>query len=151
MQSMTFERSIAAPVDEVWSIMADVSRYAERFSAIDTAVPLTDGEFGIGTRWRETRTVYGRSTTVDMRVTDVDPPHRYVVEAHVGARATSEYLLTPSNDGQHTVVRVTFQTVGGSPFYRLAEFLTARYIRRCVAQNNNQDLADLERACRISS
>jgi hypothetical protein len=64
MQPMTFERAIAAPIGEVWSIMADVSRYAERFSAINAAALLTAGEFGIGTRWRETGTVYGRSTTV---------------------------------------------------------------------------------------
>jgi hypothetical protein len=48
------------------------------------------------------------------------------------------------------VVRVTFQTVGGSPFYRFAELLGRRRIRGCVVQNNTQDLADLERACGIS-
>src|SRR3954452_9405856 len=151
MQPMTFERAIAAPIGEVWSIMADVSRYAERFSAIDAAALLTTGEFSIGTRWHATRTVYGRPPTVDMRVAEVDPPHRYVVEARVGARAISEYLFAPADDGKRTVVRMTFQTVGGSPFYRLAELLGGRSIRRCVVQNNTQDLADLERACGISS
>jgi uncharacterized protein YndB with AHSA1/START domain len=144
---MTFERAVVAPVDQVWAVMTDVERYPERFAGVDAAVRLTGASFGVGTRWRETRTVYGRSTTVEIRVTEVEPLHRYVTEARVGARAETEFVFTPSTDGTQTSVRVTFRTEGGGVTYRLVQFLTSRRIRNCVIDNNEQDLADLARAC----
>ena len=147
MKPMTFERTIAARVDQVWAVMADIDRYAERFAGVDSAVRLSTGGFGVGTQWRETRTVYGRSATVENRVTESQTLHRYVFEAHVGARAITEVVFTPSVDGAHTSVRVTFQTRGGGPAYRLAQFLTLRWVRKCVIDNNTRDLADLARIC----
>lgn len=41
MKPMTFERTIAAQVDQVWAIMTDIDRYAERFAGVDAAVLLT--------------------------------------------------------------------------------------------------------------
>jgi uncharacterized protein YndB with AHSA1/START domain len=147
MGPMTFERAVVAPVDLVWAVMTDVARYPERFAAVDATVPLTGDTFGVDTRWRETRTVYGRPATLEIRVTEAEPPRRYVTEAQVGARAVTEFDFTPSMDGTHTSVRVTFRTEGGGLAYRIAEFLNSRRIRTCVTDNNEQDLADLARAC----
>ncbi|WP_432994242.1 SRPBCC family protein [Dactylosporangium sp. CA-233914] len=147
MKPMTFERTIAVDVQAVWSVMTDVRRYAERFSGVDAATLLTEGPFGIGTRWRETRTVYGRPTTLILNVIDAEVPLRYVTEAHAGARATTEFVFTPVDDGRRTLIRVTFQTTGGSAVHRLGQFLAARRIRECVVENNTQDLTDLARAC----
>ncbi len=144
---MTFERAVAAPVDQVWAVMTDVERYPERFAGVDAAVLLTGESFGVDTRWRETRRVYGRSATVEIRVTEAEALRRYVTEAHVGARAVTAFDFTSSLDGASTSVRVTFQTEGGGLAYRIAEFLNSRRIRRCVIDNNEQDLADLARAC----
>jgi hypothetical protein len=84
---------------------------------------------------------------VEICVTQAKAPHRYVTEARVGARAITEFVFAPSADGTHTSVRVTFQVRGGGLVYRLAELLSSRKIRKCVIDNNTQDLADLARAC----
>jgi uncharacterized protein YndB with AHSA1/START domain len=144
---MTFERVIAAPVQHVWAVMTDVERYVERFVNTDAAELLTEGPFGVGTRWRETRTVYGQSATVENCVTECEALRRYATEARVGARATTEFVFMPSTDGTNTSVRVSFQTRDGSLVYRLAEFLNRRKIRECVIENNTQDLTDLAHAC----
>jgi len=144
---LTFERDIAAPADQVWAILTDVERYARRFVKVDSAELRTEGPLRVGTRWQETRKVFGRSITVENRVNECEPGRRYVTEAHVGAWATTEFVLTPSADRSHTSVRVTFQTRGGSLGYRLAAYLNRRRIRECVIENNTQDLVDLARAC----
>jgi hypothetical protein len=58
-----------------------------------------------------------------------------------------EFVFTPRVDGTQTLVRVTYRTEGGGIVYRLAQFLASAKIRNCVIDNNEQDLADLARAC----
>lgn len=144
---MTFERAIAAPPAKVWSVATDIEGFATRFEKVDAVEVLTEGEFRIGTWWRETRTVYGRPATTEIIVTECSMPRRMAAEAHVGARAVTELDLIPNQTGTHTLVKLSFQTVGGGPGYRVLEFLYRRRIRRCVTENNTQDLADLARAC----
>jgi uncharacterized protein YndB with AHSA1/START domain len=147
VKTVTFERVIAAPVEQVWAVITDIERYVERFIGTDAVEMLTEGPFEVGTRWRETRTVYGQSATVENRVTECEPLRRYTSEARVGARATTEFVFTPRAEGRQTSVRVSFQTTGGSIAYRLVEFLNRRRMHECVVENNMQDLADLARAC----
>jgi uncharacterized protein YndB with AHSA1/START domain len=99
---MSFDRTIAAPVEQVWAAMTDINRYAERFANVDAAVVLTEEPFGVGTRWSETRTVFGRSATLEIRVSESEALRRYLTEARVGARATTEFVFTPSTDGTCT-------------------------------------------------
>ena len=144
---MTFERVIAAPVECVWAVMTDIERYAGRFAKVDAAVLLDDWPFGVASRWRESRIVYGRSATLEICVIECEALLRYLTEAQVGARATTEFVFTPSADGTRTPVQVRFQTRGGGLWYRLAGRLSHQRIRECVIENNSQDLADLAHAC----
>ncbi len=56
---------------------------------IDAVEVLTPGEFGVGTRWRETRTMLGRSATEEMTVTAMEPQRSYTTEAVGRACGTS--------------------------------------------------------------
>ena len=147
MGPMSFERDIAAPVEGVWATMTDVNRYAERFSKVDAAVLISDGPFDVDTRWHETRTAYGRAASVNYRVTECEPHRRYLAECWSGARSFMEYVFLPSEDGARTIVRVTFWTRGGGPVFWLGSRLFHARVTACVVDHNNQDLADLARAC----
>jgi uncharacterized membrane protein len=149
VKPMTFSRAIAAPAHEVWAVLADISSYPSRFTKIDAVDLLTDGPFDVGTRWRETRTVYGQSGTVELRVIECQRSRRYRTESLVDARATMQYRLTPSPDGSTTAVQVTFETTGGSLAYRIQERLYRARLVRCAVDNNDQDLADLAGACEV--
>jgi len=92
----------------------------------------------VGTRWRETRSVYGRSAAVENCVTECEGLRRYTTEARVGARATSEFVFMRYMDGRQTSVRVSVQTRDGGLVYRLAEFLNRRRIRECVVEKNTR-------------
>jgi len=143
---MTFTRDIAAPVERVWSAMTDVDRYAERFQMVDAAQRSTSGPFGVGTRWQETRTVYGQPTTVELQVAECEPHRRYLTVTEAAGTSTMEYVFTPRPDGG-TSVAVTFRTTGGPAGARLARWLARQRIEACAIEHNTQDLADLARVC----
>ena len=100
MTRINVSRTVAAPADVVWSILIDLDGSVDAISAIQSIEILSDGEqFGVGTKWRETRTMFGRQATEVMWVTDVDPGISYVVEAESnGARYTTVMKVLPSGD-----------------------------------------------------
>ncbi|WP_203879989.1 SRPBCC family protein, partial [Planobispora takensis] len=141
------ERTIAAPMEIVWAALTDIPRRAELFSKVDAVEPLTAGSFDLGTRWRETRTVYGQSSSANFEVIELEASRRFLAESIVGPRSTMEYVLLPAQDGASTTVRVTSETMGGSLGYKIAEVLSRSRITQCIVENNTQDLVDLAHAC----
>ncbi len=107
---------------------------------------LTPRPFGVGTRWRETRTVMGRSATEEMTVTEVAPQRSYRVEATSGgAHHVSTFAFAPSSYGGTDVTT----TSGGRPTSTVARVLgavTAPLGRRAVTRALEQDLADIAAA-----
>jgi len=68
---------------------------------------LSDGPYGEGTRWKETRTMMGRAETVEMWVTLADPPCSTTVKAlQGGADYTSRFTLAERDGG--TDLTLTF-------------------------------------------
>lgn len=143
MQDVEVRRHVAAPVQRVWEIATDLAGSPQVIRGIDAVEVLTPGPFGAGTRWRETRTMMGRSATEEMTVTAVDPQRSYRVEAASrGAEYVSTFTFTPTADGG-TDVTTTF---GGRPTSAVARVLgaiTAPLGRRAVTKALEQDLHDI--------
>jgi carbon monoxide dehydrogenase subunit G len=82
MAGVTVERAVAAPPSVVWGIVTDLDRSAGVVGSIDSVERLDGGSgFGVGTRWRETRTQFGRQATEILEVTAVEAGRAYTVEA----------------------------------------------------------------------
>ncbi|QES51565.1 polyketide cyclase/dehydrase [Streptomyces venezuelae] len=141
---VSVEREIAAPMDEVWQALTDLESMPLVLSGVDAVEVLTPGPFGVGTRWRETRRMFGKSATEEMWVTACDTPERYVAEAdNAGMHYVSEFRLTERAPGR-TAVRMTFsaqpQAGGKLPLLtRLLSGLGARAVAKAIAR----DLADV--------
>lgn len=146
MISVTVQRPVAAPVERVWSVVTDTSRWADVMSAIERVEVLEGPEFRVGTRWRETRTMMGREATEEMRVTAVDAPRGYTVEADSrGAHYVSTFTLTPTGPAS-TDVAITFAGHPSGAAMRLLASLTAPLARRQAAKALAADLDDLAAA-----
>ncbi|MEO3976364.1 SRPBCC family protein [Streptomyces sp. CAU 1734] len=145
--SVVVERRIAAPADRVWRALTDLERAPAVLSGVDSVEVLSDGPFGVGTRWRETRRMMGRAATEEIQVTAAEPPLRYVAEADSrGAHYISEFVLTETGPST-TDVRMTFSALppeGLVPglLARLFGGLGARMVARTIAA----DLADVAAA-----
>ena len=55
------ERSFPHPPDRVFAALTDLARGAEWRPGFLGIERLTEGDFGVGTEWRETRKVFGRT------------------------------------------------------------------------------------------
>ncbi len=152
MKNISVSRAVAAPAEVVWSILIDLDGWVDTISAIQSVEILSDGEhFGVGTKWRENRTMFGKQATEVMWVTEVDPGVSYVVHAEShGAKYTtvmtviakgensSEISMDFGAEPTGTMARVMGATVG-----KLFEGAT----RKAVAQ----DLADIAAAAEAKS
>lgn len=99
---------MAAPAERVWASMTDLESMPRVLSGVDSVEVLTPGPFGVGTRWRETRRMLGKSATEEMWVTVCDAPARYVTEAdNSGMRYVAEFRLAEHTPGR-TTVTMTF-------------------------------------------
>ena len=98
---------IHASPEKVWSVISDIPGSAATLSGINSVQMLSEGPYGEGTRWKETRTMMGRAETVEMWVAQADPPRSTTVKAlQGGADYTSRFSLAERDGG--TDLTLTF-------------------------------------------
>lgn len=137
-RSVVVERRVSASQGRVWEALTDLGGMERMVSGVAKVEVLTEGGFGVGARWRETRRMFGKDATEEMWVTESEPPERYVVEAEShGSHYVSEWVLRP--DGPATTVRMTFTAVPtGAVAGLLAKVLGgvgARSVSKAVARD----------------
>ena len=139
-------RHVAAPVERVWELATDLAGAPGVVRGIEAVEVLTPGPFGVGTRWRETRRVFGRSATEEMTVTAVEPHRSYTTEASgPGVRYVSGFAFAPTADGG-TEVTATFGAEPTTTVSRVLGTLTAPLGRRAIAKALEQDVDDIATA-----
>lgn len=147
--SVVVERLILAPPTAVWAALTDIRGWQDMLGGVEKVEVLTAGDFGVGTRWRETRRMLGKQATAEMHVTASEPPARYVVEADShGTRYVSEFRLLDAGP-QATTVRLTFsaEPPGGLTglLARVLGGLGARAVRKEIAKDLDDVAARVER------
>ncbi len=149
---MQFEvtRHVAAPAEKVWAVIADVEHSAEVVSAID-AIEMVVGPspVGVGTTWRETRTMLGRQASQELTVSAVDVGRSYTVRTHSGG---SEYesTITVTPDGvSDSTVTLTLAARSTSSAGRLLGATLGRAFAGATRKALEQDLADLATAAEL--
>ncbi len=146
MNEMSVSRHVAAPRERVWQVITDIDGAPEVVEAIQSVERVEGEGFAVGTRWRETRRVFGRAATEEMVVTALDPGTGYTTEADgPGTHYVSRFALAEEGEGTRLTMAFGSEPVGlvgrlvGATVGRLA----AGASRRAVAA----DLDDIARAC----
>lgn len=149
MTEIAVSRDVAAPPDRVWEVLIDLDQAENRISGITSVERLAGDGFTIGTRWRETRTVFGREATEEMEVTAIDPGRSYTVEADSKvAYYTTVLSVEPSGDGSTLTMTLgsepkgTLSKIGAATIGKLFEGTTRKMIE--------QDLADIAAAAQAT-
>ena len=100
MATITVSTLVSAPIERVFEVYTEIDKAVERIPGITALEVLSDGPFGDGTRWRETRVMFKKEATEEMWVTGFDPPRSYTVEAEShGMRYSTLFSFTPEGDG----------------------------------------------------
>lgn len=143
---ITSSVTVAAPRPAVFAAFADVAAAPERISGIEAIEFVSDIHAGVGTRWIETRRMYGRSAREEMEITALVPDVSYLVEADgPGVRYRTEFQFEDAA-GEATLVTMTF---GGEPTTtasRVLAFLT-KPLTGSVRKAVEQDLTDMKKFC----
>lgn len=81
MGKINLNAQIDAPLEKVFSAYSDFPNAANRIEGINSVEMLSDGPVGVGTRFRETRTMFGREATEEMEITRFEANKLYTVSA----------------------------------------------------------------------
>jgi hypothetical protein len=144
MFGFTVDRHIAAPPDVVFARATDFGHAPEVITAIVRMEILTSGPVGAGTRFRETRMMFGREATEEMTITAFEPPKGYTLSAEShGSRYLTELSFAP--DGQGTRMTMTFT---GTPVTFMARVMSVlmRPMMKSVIKMCAKDLDDIKAA-----
>jgi|ERR687892_544171 hypothetical protein len=138
------ERLIRAPREIVFAVAIDILRWPEVIASIERIELLTPGPVGVGSRFRETRRMFGREATEEMTVSELAPPERFVLtaESH-GTRYRAEHVFARAPDA----TRLTL-VFSGEPVSFSARLLSplGRLMSAHLKKQLEADLDDLKRA-----
>lgn len=144
-KELTYHCTIAAPVEHVFERFSDIPSTAGVISGIESVEMLTDGPVGVGTRFRETRVMFGKEATEEMEFTEYQPPHHYVVEARShGAHYVSSFDFKSINNG--TDVTLTFSATPETVMAKIMSVIMGPMMRKSVSKCLTEDMTDMKAA-----
>ena len=146
--NLVLEESIQAPQRAVWQILTDLQGAPGRIAGIKALEVLTTGPVGKGTRFRETRVMFGKEAVEEMEITHFDAPTTYTVEADsCGAHFVSTYSLREV--AGTTTLRLELRTRANTFMAKVMSplgLLMAGSMKKLIAKDN----ADIKRAAEQS-
>ncbi|MEM9373721.1 MAG: SRPBCC family protein [Planctomycetota bacterium] len=157
MTTIQATETIDAPIERVFDIASDIPGCAERIAGINRVEVLEEapaasgnnGPVGMGFKWREWRTMFGKEATEDMWITGWSPPHSYQVEARShGCHYLSDITFADVGDGRTTMTwsfNATPETLLAKVMMKVFAFMNKK-LTQCLVD----DLADLRRAAESS-
>ncbi len=146
MSTITVSTLVPAPIERVFEVYTAIDKAAERIPDITSVELLSEGPFGVGTRWRETRVLFGKQATEEMWVTGFDPPRSYTVEAEShGVHYSTLFSFVPEGEG--TKVSWEFsgtpRSVGAKLVSPVMNVLFKGTMKKCMTR----DLEALREVC----
>tara|TARA_Y100001933_G_scaffold70615_1_gene71969 strand:+ start:912 stop:1373 length:462 start_codon:yes stop_codon:yes gene_type:complete len=145
MASITVEKHINAPIETVFAKASDVRNWAEQVEAITKIEVHADGPVGNGTRFTETRVMWGKEASETMTFADFDPPNGFTLLASShGTDYVSTHRFEPEGDGTKMTLRFesTPRTLGA----KLMGVMFA-FMKKSVCGMLEKDMDDLASAC----
>ena len=143
MSEVTIVQHVNAPRERVFAVSTDLPRAVERIDAITKLEILTDGPVGRGTRFRETRVMFGKEATEEMEITSFDPPVSYAFDAHShGCHYHTSFRLIETEGGQ-TDLEMTFNARPLTFGAKIMTFLTTPMLKGMIRRECGKDLANI--------
>lgn len=92
---LRLSRQIPATAEQVWAVVTDIEAAPHTLRDVLSVDLQTQGPYGVGTRWIETRKMFGFEGSEEMQVVEADAPRRTVVVAEAGgADYRTEFILS---------------------------------------------------------
>jgi uncharacterized membrane protein len=139
-------RAVAASAERVWEIVTDLERSPEVLRSVEHVERLDDRPgFAVGTRWRETRTMFGRQATEEMEVTAAEAPQTYTVVAVNGSTTYTSTVAVEPLGSARCQLRMSFAGTSNSVAGRVLGATVGRLFSGATRRALEQDLDDIAR------
>ncbi len=97
----------------------------------------------VGTKWKETREMFGKEATEIMWITALEPDKRYVAEAEShGTKYWSEFAFEEVDGG--TRVQMTFRGTPQTLFAKIMSALMGSMMKGSLVKVMKEDLEDIK-------
>ena len=141
---IVLEKSFNSKPDKVFNHFTELEKAPERISGIEKLEILTEGPVGVGTQFKETRVMFGKTEEETMEIIEFQPGISYTLSCHShGTLYKTHYHFFPTTSG--TRVTMDFEA---SPESILAKILTplSYIMKNSVVKCFENDLEDLKKA-----
>ena len=140
------EVAVSAKNEAVWAAITDHERWTEIISGIEKVEVLEKPEDGlVGFKWRETRTMFGKTATEEMWITEAVENSYYKTRAESHG-CVYESTISVREEGEGCVLKMQFS---GAPQGCLAKVLMVPMgflFKRATIKALQQDLEDIKAA-----
>jgi uncharacterized membrane protein len=144
MTKCTITEFINVPIEHVFERMSDFENCPDRIENIVRVEMLTEGPVGVGTRFKETRVMFKREATEEMKVVEFNRPNSYALSAYsCGCEYNSRFRFKPKDGG--TEVEMTFEGVPKKLLAKIMAFLM-KPMMKMVVKECKKDLADVKQS-----
>jgi carbon monoxide dehydrogenase subunit G len=142
--STSLTQHVNASPEKVWAVISDIPGSAATLSGVESIQMVSEGPYGEGTRWKETRSMMGRRETVEMWVSQTDPPRSTTVKAlQGGADYTSRFTLAERDGGTDLTLTFGAEVLKPMVFSRIMMALFGRIGMSITRKALAKDLAEI--------
>lgn len=137
--------SIQASPDTIWEVLTDLPHTADILRSVRSAELLSEGEYGVGTTWREERTFFGHHGQEELHVVESDPPNRTLHETKLRHdRITTAYSIRANqHGGTDLLLTATLDPSERTPRERMAWNALGGHSYSATRKMLEQDLEDI--------
>jgi hypothetical protein len=138
--------TINGPETAVWKVITDIENATETISGIEQVDVLEKPENGlVGLTWRETRTLFGKTATEEMRITDAADNEFYTTRAEShGCVYITTMNISGNNDG--CTLTMSHQIKPQAFVAKLLSFPMGLVFKGTIRKVILQDLNDIKAA-----
>lgn len=142
------DRQIYASPEQVWNVLTDVEHSADTIRSVHNVEVLEEvDEFGVGTRWREDRTLMGHHGTEELEVVQADPPSHFAVQTRRDRDVIRmTYTITPLDEGTRLSLTLVDDLTDRNPLSQLVWSLWGEVSLHSTRRMLAHDLDDVASA-----
>ena len=146
--SFSMEHTIDASQERVFTALTDVAGFGDWMPGHVDSTVLTEGAFGVGAEYEETRRMFRRNATERFRVTSFEPPREFelFIDGSQGSSRSGyyrfRYVLTPQNSA--TLVTVHGEVGGMNRIMALLGRLMLPTMKKAMRKDHAALAAHLE-------
>ena len=144
--ALEVEVTIEGPKEEVWDVITDIENSPKTITGIEKVEILEKpGEGLVGLKWKETRTLFGRTATEIMWITDVEENEMYETRAESHGAVYISSLTVSEQEGK-TRLTMDFDAAAQTLGAKVMAAITSVFFKNATKNAFMQDLVDIKAA-----